>query len=66
MIIVIAKKYTGKSMLKRGHGVQSQCDHEEADTRMCVHLRDVLEKVSVPPKYVLPYCDTEGGQGWIS
>ena len=21
-----------------------QCDHEEADTRMCIHLKDALEK----------------------
>ena len=37
--------FIGSSVLCKGTGVQmSSCDHEKADTRMCVHIKDCLEK----------------------
>ncbi|CAJ1084188.1 Sodium/potassium-transporting ATPase subunit alpha [Xyrichtys novacula] len=35
----------------------SECDHEEADTRVCVHLKDALEKGS--QKVVIRTVDTD-------
>ncbi len=37
--------FIGSSVLCKGSCVpMSSCDHEEADTRMCIHIKDCLEK----------------------
>lgn len=34
--------FTGQSVVSIGGHSMSDCDHEEADSRMCLHIKDAL------------------------